>query len=1680
MAIWALNDDDPSGRCGQGPYPLTRTISQAFQTMAEQTNSKSFRPTSIGSNANRSLFDILEKYGNIERILEEEADHSEIQSLSCPSQPIYEPLNKDCSTFYRCVRMPSSTGLVSDFASENAQLRFKYSCPPGLVFDRQLQLCNFPSWSNSCPNSGEVASVQPSEFQCEQPGFFQNTANCEYFYYCSNRLAAFQFKCPFDLGFDQSLLQCNWKWLISGCGLQTKPNTGSEEEGLLTDDKVVEDGRPRNNAGSAEEISKEEQIFREQLLRLSGQEYLNVPSGLGANGLGDQADLERMAAAASEPQPVHIRQTRSVASSEFSLDLEHREQKKNRLTQRMDGWLSSVRNMFGTVPLLANPNADQLPLSVAQERFRRQDASWFSQLSPFKMAASKFVVAVVPPPPQSSSNKKRPKLSNVLHKAFHKRRPSSVQTVGNVHHGPYASLPTEFLSQSDFLNAAFPIDHLHPLHLAMESALSPMNIHPEFAIRPAMSQHLRNSVRQNNQLDLQSSHVHKNRIQPTSNSAYNQVTRKNVAEQSPNQNIQNPSVSNTVHKMKAVSLSNHHTPSYPRFNGKSQIVSQLPSESNHFVNFQTGPATVVVNAGRNERPTHVNQPPHLPQNSFAVHHHSVPARPTLSSNQANKPKRKAASQQTRPQPNRNNIFNHFEFNIRPLTTGVSPPSSLKPLNQPSSYSPTKPQRLPSNVQPSVNFVSISSPATTFRPNNSPVANQTSTTKPKQKNPKPNMTIQNEYHIVHSNDQPLPSPKPSLTPSKLKKANRPSTAGAKPRQFSPYNDLGMFDSNMPSAFIAQSSPVRTNNLLIIPVPDDHPKAQSLEEIQKLIQYYPELFPVSLQMNGSGPIDTSSLPNNQPNVLNTEYYVLSVDANSNTRTRDRPPIKLEEYLKYDLPPKSNKQKNRKKQKVTSLRNNATTVLTSSTRAATWQLTPKTSTPTPYSAFNHIVIPLENKPPKPQSLRHTSAPRYPPIPSSTMTTQAPTTNVNEDFSYSETPLPNFASNTDKPSKVPVVIKLELPHSQPEIVDEIFEKVKDDIIQTTTSLAPDRPVYISISTPVKSHHRPKAQHESAVTPPTNFFDSVQLAPAHDSNPDDPSKVYLLGKQQIPKQVFDTLKQVISDHVTNDFISSTTPGAPAQSFVSTTTERSITAASPSTVYGTRTRRPSRKNFNQRRITKAPASAISSTTPSSVGSYENTSAPSSSVVSSETSHRLSDQRKPRPTSQLPRKVTFPPRVSNSYQPDDSSYGFSTVRKPHSEFESNFDDHRDLFSKPLSDEENLSSERPALWNQKWPPNRSYLSLLDEHVTRQKLNSTSSDGESGSASSLAPAFDSSYSDFDSLRRDNLPESGHTLEYLSTEADSSPHEPLMKFSISSFPLQTSNKLKNQGTTASYTDFTTISPTAASTLTTSTTTSTTTTTDFSTNRRQKPWIPNRFRSSSNAAASPRNRHTTVWPFASRTTQSSRHADLINTTTVSSLHTSTDASPAILESTNVPHIYNQQNVNVYIVPGASGNLHLRTTSRPVALLDLGLNPSASAPYEKHATPVSNAVPAHTHHQHGEHAGSFKPRDFVNHNDSLVSEKPAANLELKELIDQLPTNLRPHYVKRLESVSQNNQIPESACAREGLFQHPLDCNKFYQCVFDAQLNRFSIASFECPVKIAFDNRIIGCSSPSDPTVCIQY
>lgn len=157
-------------------------------------------------------------------------------SLPCLKVGTYMRHPKDCSRFYRCVEESTSSSssdsninsAILNSNNKTTRYKFQYECPAGLIFDENSQMCNWPSWSSSCQGSGEILHAPRQKFSCPSYGYFQDPHDCQFFYYCSDfgkgsSFEPYEFKCPFDLAFDEEKLLCNWKWLVKGCKEATKP-----------------------------------------------------------------------------------------------------------------------------------------------------------------------------------------------------------------------------------------------------------------------------------------------------------------------------------------------------------------------------------------------------------------------------------------------------------------------------------------------------------------------------------------------------------------------------------------------------------------------------------------------------------------------------------------------------------------------------------------------------------------------------------------------------------------------------------------------------------------------------------------------------------------------------------------------------------------------------------------------------------------------------------------------------------------------------------------------------------------------------------------------------------------------------------------------------------------------------------------------------------------------------------------------------------------------------------------------------------------------------------------------------------------------------------------------------------------------------------------------------------------
>ncbi|XP_013787126.1 uncharacterized protein LOC106471084 [Limulus polyphemus] len=241
VIMWPVNNDDYEGVCGNGDFPLIRSVRKVFTDTVKTKDPKTIDEfEAYLEGAESRIVNVVDRYGFVGRV---ESNSDTFERMICTRQGYYRHPD-DCTKFYRCVKFDQ---YIDDYTI------FQYDCPNGLVFDERYEVCNWPSWSLPCDGSGEVLPVPRKTFVCSNIGYFQDPENCRWFYYCSEgngTLQAFEFKCPFDLAFDEEKLLCNWRWLVPGCGGPyggITPNVESTAKVISVDRHITPQLNPSGN-----------------------------------------------------------------------------------------------------------------------------------------------------------------------------------------------------------------------------------------------------------------------------------------------------------------------------------------------------------------------------------------------------------------------------------------------------------------------------------------------------------------------------------------------------------------------------------------------------------------------------------------------------------------------------------------------------------------------------------------------------------------------------------------------------------------------------------------------------------------------------------------------------------------------------------------------------------------------------------------------------------------------------------------------------------------------------------------------------------------------------------------------------------------------------------------------------------------------------------------------------------------------------------------------------------------------------------------------------------------------------------------------------------------------------------------------------------------------------------------
>ncbi|KAG8233085.1 hypothetical protein J437_LFUL013085 [Ladona fulva] len=103
---------------------------------------------------------------------------------------------------------------------------------------------------------------------------------------------------------------------------------------------------------------------------------------------------------------------------------------------------------------------------------------------------------------------------------------------------------------------------------------------------------------------------------------------------------------------------------------------------------------------------------------------------------------------------------------------------------------------------------------------------------------------------------------------------------------------------------------------------------------------------------------------------------------------------------------------------------------------------------------------------------------------------------------------------------------------------------------------------------------------------------------------------------------------------------------------------------------------------------------------------------------------------------------------------------------------------------------------------------------------------------------------------------------------------------------------------------------------------------------------------------------------------------------------------------------------------------------------------------------------------------------SIQEEETSSTLKVTQERSRASLSLPP--VDRYRN-GDWNQIEKSLgndmCKRAGLFRHPQDCNRFYECYWDEWKGRYSLHEFKCPIRLAYDDSLSACNWPTSGPAC---
>ncbi|OQR74193.1 hypothetical protein BIW11_09234 [Tropilaelaps mercedesae] len=153
-------------------------------------------------------------------------DENEVEipvSFKCNPEVFYKKSTRFCTPFYRCTR---TIILVSGNKQREIIDTYRYGCPNGLMFNRELNTCDYPSNMADCehPDPDEIlpapAVGYKSSVPCSREGFFGHPNQCKRYYRCvqvsRQRFFTYDYECPRGFVFNPEKGNCGYPDQVQG------------------------------------------------------------------------------------------------------------------------------------------------------------------------------------------------------------------------------------------------------------------------------------------------------------------------------------------------------------------------------------------------------------------------------------------------------------------------------------------------------------------------------------------------------------------------------------------------------------------------------------------------------------------------------------------------------------------------------------------------------------------------------------------------------------------------------------------------------------------------------------------------------------------------------------------------------------------------------------------------------------------------------------------------------------------------------------------------------------------------------------------------------------------------------------------------------------------------------------------------------------------------------------------------------------------------------------------------------------------------------------------------------------------------------------------------------------------------------------------------------------------------